>query len=196
MITTDRALPRVTRLLLRFAALPALAILAAGAADDASPPTAVEAAAATDALPAAVAGAPWVTDFTAASVQAREQGRAILLNFTGSDWCTWCHRLRDEVFRQPWFLDYAGANLVLVEVDFPRRTKQPAALMAQNKQLDERFGVSGYPTIILLNADGAELGRVGYMQGGPKTFVRELKRLIAADAQKQAEPAPPAAPAP
>jgi thiol:disulfide interchange protein len=196
MITTDLTLPGAASRLLRFAALPALAILAARAADAAEAPAAAEAAPVPDTLPAAVAGAPWVTDFAAASVQAREQGRAILLNFTGSDWCVWCHRLRDEVFRQPWFLDYAGANLVLVEIDFPRRTNQPGALAAQNKQLDERFGVSGYPTIILLNADGAEIGRLGYMQGGSKTFVRELKRLIAADAQKRAEPAPPAAPAP
>jgi thioredoxin-related protein len=123
---------------------------------------------------------PWNTDFAAASAQARKEDRAILLNFTGSDWCVWCHRLRDEVFVQPAFLDFAAAQLVLVEVDFPQRQPLPDTLAAQNQELDERFGVTGYPTIILLNSAGSEIGRLGYMQGGAKTFVRELKRLIAA----------------
>src|SRR5688572_19164764 len=72
--------------------------------------------------------AAWSSDFAAATAQAREQGRAILLNFTGTDWCVWCHRLRDEVFVQKPFLDYAADALVLVEVDFPRRTQLPEAL--------------------------------------------------------------------
>jgi len=148
----------------------ALAIGDAGAEEPSTPTGAIE----------------WGTDFAAASVRAAAEGRAIVLNFTGSDWCVWCHRLRDEVFVHQPFGDYAGTSLVLVEVDFPRRSKLPEALATQNRALADRFKVESYPTILVLNSAGEEIGRLGYMQGGPKTFVRELKRLIAADASKRA----------
>ena len=123
--------------------------------------------------------ASWQTDFPAALEQAKTQGRQVLLNFTGSDWCHWCHRLRDEVFQQKSFVEYARSNLLLVELDFPRASSQPEAERQRNQALAKHFGVTGYPTIILVNGDGHELGRTGYMQGGPKTFVRELKRFAA-----------------
>lgn len=145
--------------------------------------------------PAPAASTEWGTDFPAATARAAAEGRAILLNFTGSDWCVWCHRLHDEVFTQQAFADFAAASLVLVEVDLPRRRELPAGLEASNRQLVERFQVKGYPTIVLLNSAGEEIDRLGYMQGGPKTFVRELKRLIAVDAKSRA-PEPAAASAP
>lgn len=132
---------------------------------------------------AASGTAEWGTDFEAALARAASEDRAILVNFTGSDWCVWCHRLSREVFEQRPFIEYAATDLVLLEVDFPRRRELPAALLAQNRRLAEQFEVSGYPTILLLNSAGKEIGRLGYMQGGAKTFVRELKRLIAADRQ-------------
>ncbi len=121
---------------------------------------------------------PWTDDFTAALEQGRTDGRYLLLNFTGSDWCVWCHRLRDEVFVQDAFLDYAAESLVLVEVDFPMKKVLPDSVQAQNAELDERFDVSGYPTIVIVSPDNEEIGRLSYMQGGAKTFVRAVKKLI------------------
>lgn len=117
----------------------------------------------------------WSSDYQAAV----KTGRPVLLNFTGSDWCVWCHRLRDEVFQTPFFTQYATESLALVELDFPREKTLSPELRKQNEALAEKFRVNSYPTIILLGTDGKELARLGYMQGGPKTFVRELKRRIA-----------------
>jgi len=143
------------------------------------------------AMPAAgpdeVATDPWRTDFEGALKTAREEGRAVLLDFTGSDWCVWCHRLEDEVFTKQAFLDFARERLVLVRLDFPRKTKLPDELQAQNDALNDRFDVSGYPTVILLNGSGEEIGRLGYMQGGAKTFVRALKKF-ASDASEAKPP--------
>jgi protein disulfide-isomerase len=135
-------------------------------------------------------GAPagWTVDFGKASARAAAEGRPILVNFTGSDWCVWCLKLRDEVFAQQHFLDFAASSLVLVELDFPRSKELPEGLVAQNRALRERFQVSGYPTVILLNSRGEEIGRLGYMQGGAKTFVREIRRLVAADGARAAPP--------
>ena len=122
----------------------------------------------------------WQTDYAGALAQARRENKHVLLNFTGSDWCVWCHRLRDEVFLTPAFASFAETDVVLVEVDFPRKIKLPEDLQKQNAGLAQKYAVTGYPTILYLAPDGTLLGRVGYMQGGPKTFIRELRRLAAA----------------
>jgi protein disulfide-isomerase len=143
---------------------------------------AAEPPATTGALPVLdkfTAGDSWQTDYPHAIAQAAESKKTVLLNFTGSDWCVWCHRLRDEVFTQKPFLDFAGENLVLVELDFPRKTSQAATQKAQNEKLAAQFHVTSYPTIVVVDSSGRELGRTGYMYGGAKTFVRELKRFKA-----------------
>lgn len=123
--------------------------------------------------------AEWQTDHAAALVRAREGARYVLLAFTSDDDAAKCQRLRKQILTQKPFLAYAGEKLVLVEVDFPRTGGQPAALKEQNGKLKEQYAVTSYPTVILTDVEGRELGRTGYMQGGPKTFVRELKRLSA-----------------
>jgi protein disulfide-isomerase len=135
-------------------------------------------------------GTAWQTDYTKALAQAAAENKPLLLDFTGSDWCVWCHRLRDEVLSQKPFIDYAREHLVLMELDFPRQKRQSEAEKRQNAGLAEKFRVTGYPTIIMIDAEGRELGRTGYMQGGAKTFVRELKRFAAKRRPPPTKPAP------
>mgnify|MGYP000232868317 CR=1 FL=1 len=66
----------------------------------------------------------WETDFKKASSAARDSGKYILLDFSGSDWCGWCIRLEKEVFSQDAFKDFAEKKLVCVLVDFPHAKKQ------------------------------------------------------------------------
>ena len=126
--------------------------------------------------------APWLTDFTKAQSQARTEKKAMLLNFTGSDWCGWCIRLQREVFSKPEFDEYARKNLVLVEVDFPKRKAQSDALLRANRALAQRFSVEGYPTLVVLDSAGKELGRLGYEPGGPKPFLARLSKMTGAPA--------------
>lgn len=119
----------------------------------------------------------WLTNYAKAVDLARSEHRLMLLDFTGSDWCVWCHRLDREILTKKPFLDYARKHLVLVELDFPRYKPQTPALVRQNQTLEDKFAVTGYPTIVLVNPQGREIGRTGYMEGGPKTFVRELEYL-------------------
>ncbi|MFU8779875.1 MAG: thioredoxin family protein [Kiritimatiellia bacterium] len=121
----------------------------------------------------------WLTDFEAAKSAAAERGVPILVDFTGSDWCGWCIRLKAEVFSQAAFSAYARENLVLLELDFPMRTQLPEALREQNEGLRERFRIRGFPTILLLDAKGEELARTGYRRGGPEAYVEHLKELLA-----------------
>ena len=79
----------------------------------------------------------WLTDFKAAEKKAAAENKQLVLNFTGSDWCGWCIRLDKEVFSQPEFVEYANKNLVLVKVDFPRKTTLAAPEKKQNEALAE-----------------------------------------------------------
>ena len=133
--------------------------------------------------PTAAADAPthgeWWVDFEQAQAAARAQNKPMLLDFTGSDWCGWCIKLDKEVFSQPEFKAYAAESLVLVELDFPKRKPQSAAIQAQNEALAEKYGIRGFPTILLLTPEGELIERTGYMRGGAATYVAHLKAILA-----------------
>ena len=116
----------------------------------------------------------WLTDLPKAQAKAKAENKLVLLDFTGSDWCGWCIRLNKEVFSQPEFAKYAKDNLVLVEVDFPRRKVLSAEQKSANDALQKKYEIKGYPTIIVLNGDGKKVAELGYMKGGPTVFTAEL----------------------
>lgn len=126
----------------------------------------------------AVEGSLWLTDYDQALKVAAEKKLPVLVDFTGSDWCGWCIRLDKEVFSQDAFKAYAKENLVLVKLDFPRRKNLPKEEAARNQELAGKFGIQGFPTIVLLGADGQEKARTGYQPGGAKAYVEHLKGLL------------------
>jgi thioredoxin-related protein len=117
----------------------------------------------------------WSTDFSQALVQAKAGGKMVLLDFTGSDWCGWCIKFDHDVLSTDKFAGYAKSKLVLVRLDYPRHKEQDAALKQANEQLSKQFSVNGFPTFVLLNSAGRELGRqIGYLGGGPDAFIAKL----------------------
>jgi thioredoxin-related protein len=129
------------------------------------------------ALPALADQVQWLTDSQAALDQARREHKFVMLDFTGSDWCGWCMKLKREVFDQPEFATFANANLVLVEVDFPRDKPQSQALRDANENLSRTYHIAGYPTIIVLDQNATQVGQAGYVPGGPGAFIAELERI-------------------
>jgi len=122
----------------------------------------------------------WLTDLPAAQAQARSENKIVLMDFTGSDWCSWCIKFKKEVLDTKGFQQYAGNNVVLVEVDFPDKKPQPADLKKANAALKDKYKIEGYPTFVVLDKDGKEIGRqVGYSAGGPKAFIAQLEKFKA-----------------
>ena len=120
----------------------------------------------------------WISDFEAAKALAAKEGKDLLLDFCGSDWCGWCIRLKKEVFATPDFEAAAPKQFVLVELDFPRdKTKVVAATAAQNEKLAKEFGVQGYPSIFLADAQGRPYAQIGYEPGGPTNYLARLADL-------------------
>lgn len=119
----------------------------------------------------------WLTDLPKAQAEAKAGHKLLLLDFTGSDWCIWCKKLHAEVFTQPEFKAYAKDHLVLVTVDFPRGNQLTPAVKKQNAELAEKYGIQGFPTIVILDTEGKQVGELGYQPGGASAFVRELRKL-------------------
>ena len=94
--------------------------------------------------------------------------------FTGSDWCGWCHKLTNDVLDKPEFIEWAKKNVVLLELDYPRRKQLSPELQQQNNELQQVFKVQGFPTVWLFFLETDEkskkkninpLGSLGYPQG-------------------------------
>lgn len=129
----------------------------------------------------------WLTDFDKAKELAAEKELPILVNFSGSDWCRWCVKLSDEVLTHDEFAEYASENLVLFVADFPRFSEQDEDEAAQNQELADTYGIRGFPTVLLLDAEGNLLAQTGYQQGGPEAYVTHLQGLLERSRLKTAE---------
>ena len=106
--------------------------------------------------------AEWMSDLNAAREKAQAEHKLILMDFTGSDWCGWCIRMRKEVLDKPEFEAYAKDKFVLMEVDVPRNTaKLTPEVQAQNKQLCSQYKVNGFPTMLVVTYKGTVVGGFG-----------------------------------
>ena len=128
--------------------------------------------------PARGAELTWLTDLSQAQAQARAEKKSVLLFFHGSDWCPTCLEMQRQVFDSPQFAAYARQALVLVNVDFPRKSNQTADLQKADQALKARFNVGeNFPTLVLLNDAGETLFQeTGYSGGGPAEVLPKLQR--------------------
>ncbi|MBO5822490.1 MAG: thioredoxin family protein [Lentisphaeria bacterium] len=103
----------------------------------------------------------WLTDYDAAVKQAQKEKKAILVLFTGSDWCPGCIALNEHALSKPEFMDFAQKKLVLVYMDSPRRTKQSAEERAMVAKLRRKLNPGPYvPTAVIVSSDGRILERI------------------------------------
>jgi protein disulfide-isomerase len=138
-------------------------------------------------LAAPAMAADWVYNYDHAVRVARDQKRTVLINFTGSDWCGYCIKLKKEIFDTADFKDFANDELVLLEVDFPEKKRQDPIDARVNKALAQKFNVTGFPTLFLVDGQGKVLGEVDYNGGGTTAFLKALNRVL-----KPSSGAPPA----
>lgn len=121
----------------------------------------------------------WETNWEAAKAKSKAENKPILINLTGSDWCGWCIKLEKEVFSTKEFQEFAAANVVLFEADFPRKKEVPADLKAQNAKLKKEYLAGGYPTVYVLDADGKKLSEdIGELKGGTAEYIKTITEVI------------------
>lgn len=126
----------------------------------------------------------WHQDINKGIEISMREKKPLLLFFTGSDWCGWCIKLQNEVFKKPEFTAWAK-DVVLVELDFPRRTKQDPAIQQQNAQVQQIFQVQGYPTVWFVTPEKKgeqinlqQLGKTGYVAGGPQNWLATANQIL------------------
>lgn len=98
----------------------------------------------------------WETDVDAAIALAKKDGKSVMLEFTGSDWCPPCIMMAKKVFSKPEFVKAASKDFVLVHLDFPNGDPE---LKKKNEPYAEKYKIEGYPTVILLDGEGKEFTR-------------------------------------
>ncbi len=123
------------------------------------------------------------TNFSAAAIRARTTNRPLLLAFLGTDWSMSSLRLDREVFDQAEFADNSKYNFLLCKIHFYQTQKREPHVLVQNQQLAEKFHVEQFPTVIVLNPNGVELGRLGYIPGGPQKFAAAVDKIIGSQAR-------------
>ena len=129
----------------------------------------------------------WIQDFAAAKARAKAEKKDLLVDFTGSDWCGWCIKLDDEVFGKEAFQAEAPKHFVLVKLDYPRdKSILTEEIIAQNAALQATYAIQGFPTILLMTADGDVYGQTGYQEGGPEPYNKMLAEMKAKGAGFQA----------
>ena len=132
------------------------------------------------AAPAVASGDDWYADYDEALAVAKEQQKDLLVDFTGSDWCVWCHRLDDEVFGVEGFMEGVQDKYVLVKLDFPndQAIKDAVPNPERNNELMERWGVRGFPTVLAVDTESRPFAKTGYMQGGPDAWLTDLDEKV------------------
>jgi thioredoxin-related protein len=127
----------------------------------------------------------WLVSLEEAYKLHEKTGKPILANFTGSDWCGWCIRLTKDVFSTDAFKSWSKDNVILLELDFPKRKTIPDEIKAQNASLQSSFKITGYPTIWVFNLDRKNtgeydidaLGKTGYTKT-PEDFIDSIEKMI------------------
>jgi protein disulfide-isomerase len=128
----------------------------------------------------------WLVDVEEAYQLSQKTGKPIMANFTGSDWCGWCKKLTRDVFVTDAFKKWADKNVILLELDFPRRKVIPDNIKAQNQALGNAMKVTGYPTVWVFNLVKDEntnqfsieaLGKTGY-QSSPEAFIQGVDEIL------------------
>jgi protein disulfide-isomerase len=128
----------------------------------------------------------WLVDLDEAYAQSIAEDKPIMANFTGSDWCGWCKKLTRAVFDKPEFKEWANENVVLLELDYPRRFKLPEKYQKQNASLQQAFKITGFPTVWVFNMEKdpetgkyniAALGKTGYAPSVDQ-FTTEVDKML------------------
>ena len=121
----------------------------------------------------------WHESYETAQRIAAEQGAAVLVGFTGSDWCRPCKRLKRNVLDSDEFMTWTEGKVILLELDYPKVTKQSAEIKEQNEALKQRYQISQYPTILLLDQNGEVLGQIAAEKDEtPAAFIKKAESIL------------------
>ena len=118
----------------------------------------------------------WTVDVAGAKQSAVKSKKDLFLEFTGSDWCPPCKILKARIFDAGHFKAEAPKHFVLVKLDYPNdKSHQTAAEIAQNREMQKQYSISGFPTVILADAKGRPYAQwVGFGGESPEDYIKKI----------------------
>ena len=123
----------------------------------------------------------WYSDFEAAKNEAGNNGKYVMLYFSGSDWCKPCIQLNKNVLETETFSQYANGNFVPVKLDFPkmRKNRQSKKKVIHNEHLADKYNPNGvFPLLVFLDKDEEMIGFTGYTDVSPRAYVTIIDTII------------------
>lgn len=120
----------------------------------------------------------WLDSYEQAVTQSKESTKPVLLFFTGSDWCSWCQQLEKEVFNTQDFAQTSSDRFVFLKVDFPLNHSLPANVTSQNKELQRKYDIRRFPTVVIIDSQQRQVGITGYRPGGGKSYSAHLDKIV------------------
>ena len=89
-------------------------------------------------------------NFSEAQAQAKSAEKMMLVDVF-ADWCVPCKKLDRAVFKDPESGNFINHHFVSVKIDGEK---------GEGPEIMDRFNITGYPTILVLDADGNEIDRI------------------------------------
>lgn len=123
-------------------------------------------------------GEGWMTNMEEAKKKAVTENKDLLIEFSGSDWCPPCQYLNTNILSKPEFISAASEKFILVTIDFPKETPQPAEIRVQNEKLQAHYQIQGFPSILLTDSDGMPYAMTSVQPGGPAEYMESLNAMI------------------
>ena len=123
----------------------------------------------------------WQPKYAEALMLAKEQGKPMIVVFSGSDWCAPCIKLERNIWQSPEFKTYSQNHYILYKADFPRKKSNQLSqeIAKQNAELAQWLNASGhFPLIVVLSADEKVLGKTGYKKLNPDAYISLLNTFI------------------
>jgi len=132
-------------------------------------------------------GIQWFTDFATAQSASQADDKPMLVLFTGSDWCHWCVKLDKEILEDPNYAKNGGDAYRHVYIDSPRYSRLSPEQEKANAKLREVYDIQGYPTVLILDAQGNELAEAGYVPGGSAAFFKQVNDALKGTSENSAQ---------
>lgn len=119
----------------------------------------------------------WKYNFEEAKQIASEEGKNIIIVFSGSDWCAPCIKLDKNIWQSEVFQKEASKEWIIVRADFPRKNANTLSKeqTEHNRMLADKFNQEGsFPLVVILDKNGKLLGKMGFKNVSPEEYIKMI----------------------
>ena len=124
----------------------------------------------------------WFCDYDDAMEKAQQSGKAVAVFFHSSDNDN-SRKFKTERMENTKFKNKMRDRLLVVYLDFPdnaetSKDRRNRDQVQHNRRIADKFHVSMYPTVIILNSSGNEIGRLDTNSNSITTFVERADKIV------------------